>query len=259
MDGQNPYSPPVTSVDPPAGASYQGLAVRYEPGAGRATASIVLLYIAAAVELLGALGSVYTIVIMGRVRQGGVTGADALALGVVGVGDAVLTLVVRIGCAIAFSMWFYRVYRNLLAFGFSTTYTPGWAPGSFYVPFLNLVRPYQIAREIWIICAPTVIEPAGPGVPSATGEVSSPQQGHGLVSGWWALFLGSNIVATIGSRMSGETPDSVQVMNGIFIVASLLSIGAAFACVKMINGIEERQAGCARQQQGPEAQDMYAR
>ena len=28
-------------------------------------------------------------------------------------------------------------------------YTPKWAVGCFFVPFLNLVMPYQVVREIW--------------------------------------------------------------------------------------------------------------
>lgn len=224
-DSRNPYSPPTVPVEPPLPAAHlAGEVAHYEPGGARATASIVMLYIAAAVQLPSIASSVWSIVVMGRARQGGLTEADLATLGVVTLGVWIIEMLVQIGCAIAFCMWFYRVYRNLHAFGHTTARSPGWAPGSFFVPFLNLVWPFQIARETWLASA---VEYEG---------------GNALVSLWWALFLGAGIISRIGSRFSGDTPGSLQTAHVLFIVASVLWIGAAFACVKMIKGIEQRQA-----------------
>ena len=62
--------------------------------------------------------------------------------------------VVQVGlflaCAIVFSMWFHRAHKNLKAGGLNDLqYTPGWAVGGFFVPFLNLVRPFQLINEVW--------------------------------------------------------------------------------------------------------------
>jgi len=221
----NPYSPPTVPVDPPPPAyNLAGELARYEPGGGRATVSIVLLYITAAVQLLGIAGSAYTYVAMGRAQRGELTEADLALVDGVNAVNGLLELLVLIGCIIAFCMWFYRAYRNLYAFGVAPAHSPGWAPGSFFIPFLNLVRPFQIAREIWLGSA---IEYGG---------------GNGLVSLWWGLFLGGNIVGNISWRVSGDTPGSVQAAQVLLVISNALSIGAAFACVKMIKGIEQRQA-----------------
>src|SRR6185437_9304082 len=59
-----------------------------------------------------------------------------------------LQLLVLIGGAVAFLMWFYRVHKNLLALrAANLEYSPGWAVGGFFVPFLNLVRPMHVMRE----------------------------------------------------------------------------------------------------------------
>ena len=47
-----------------------------------------------------------------------------------------------------FIMWFRRAYWNVHVISSNTQFTEGWAAGSWFVPFLNLVRPYQIMKEI---------------------------------------------------------------------------------------------------------------
>jgi len=232
MTEENPYAPPVETADAPAAAAALPYDATYEPGGGRATVSIVMLYIAALVELINIAGAAYIHVMMGRVSAGQIfTPADVTTVTVVETGSAVLTLLVRAACAIPFCMWFYRVYKNLRAFGHVTAYGPGWAPGSFFVPFLNLVRPFQIAREIWV---------ASPAEYDARS---------GLVSLWWAFFIGSGIIGYIAGKIGGSDPSasSVQTMEIVSIISSLLSLGAAIACVQMVKGIEQRQADRARQ------------
>jgi len=57
----------------------------------------------------------------------------------------VFEIVLLIGAAVTFLVWFHRVDKNLSALGGrDLKYTPGWAMGGFFVPFLNLVRPSQV-------------------------------------------------------------------------------------------------------------------
>lgn len=52
--------------------------------------------------------------------------------------------------ALAFLFWFYRAYRNLIRTGIrDVRYGPGWAVGGWFIPFFNLVRPKQVANDIW--------------------------------------------------------------------------------------------------------------
>src|SRR6266571_8305121 len=62
----------------------------------------------------------------------------------------VFQIILYVATAVVFLMWLSRSYRNLSALSSSPrAYSPGWAVGSFFVPFLNLVRPLQIVRELW--------------------------------------------------------------------------------------------------------------
>jgi len=51
---------------------------------------------------------------------------------------------------ITFIMWFRRAYFNLHQKVNHLSYSEGWAAGSWFVPIINLYRPYQIMKEIYI-------------------------------------------------------------------------------------------------------------
>jgi len=64
-----------------------------------------------------------------------------------------LILVVGMGlhllAEILFYFWIYYTSRNTRAFVSNLKYTPGWAVGCFFIPFVNLFMPYLVMQEIW--------------------------------------------------------------------------------------------------------------
>lgn len=48
----------------------------------------------------------------------------------------------------AFLVWFWLAYRNLDALDLRRRYGTGWAIGGWFVPFLNLARPKQVAAVL---------------------------------------------------------------------------------------------------------------
>jgi hypothetical protein len=81
-----------------------------------------------------------------------------------------------------FLIWFHRAHRNLASFRLGAfEHSPRGAVFSFFIPFLNLVQPYLVMREIWKASDPTV-PPFDQGFwPSAR---TSP-----LLGVWWGFFL----------------------------------------------------------------------
>ncbi len=47
-------------------------------------------------------------------------------------------------------MWFRRAYFNLHQKVSYLSHSEGWAAGSWFVPIVNLYRPYQIMKEIYV-------------------------------------------------------------------------------------------------------------
>src|SRR4029077_16520575 len=86
--------------------------------------------------------------------------------------------IVSIVAVVAFCMWFYRAYKNLKGWRIpGLKYSPGWAVGYFFIPILNLFRPYQIAQEIW--------KASDPQVPLEAGFRWHDNKGSSLVGTWW--------------------------------------------------------------------------
>lgn len=82
---------------------------------------------------------------------------------------------------VSYLIWLYAKHSRLKAMGVANLrFTPGWAIGYQFVPFWNLIRPYQIMREIWHGSEP------GEGVNDCSrGSVRS----SWLICFWWVVAL----------------------------------------------------------------------
>jgi hypothetical protein len=141
-------------------------------------------------------------------------------IGLIYFGAYILTIVV-------FLQWLHRIVANLVPIGAHSTWSPGWAVGAWFVPFLNLVRPYQIVKEAWDGSDPN---PAGSTTTSMLG-------------GWWALWIIGNILSNITYRMADEaaTLETISAITMMSIAASLLSIGAGIFIIRIVRQLTARQ------------------
>jgi hypothetical protein len=124
-------------------------------------------------------------------------------------------LVSFICSAVVFCRWFHLAVRHATALGAHVGYTPAGAVGSWFIPFVNLVRPFQIARSM---------------MQSGTDS---------RVGTWQALWIVGNVVGNISVRV--DTP-------AVSIASGLLMAGAAFAATRVVEAITE--ANVARAEPG---------
>jgi membrane protease YdiL (CAAX protease family) len=144
---------------------------------------------------------------------------------------ALLSVMIYLTTVVFFLMWLYRAYGNLRAFDPSRPldHSPGWAVGSFFIPFVNLVIPYRAVKETWQKSGPPdealLSEPA----PPATFPV------------WWLFWLLSCIAGNISMRASfnENVPESTAMI--IATVADGLSILAALFAYLVVDAIDKRQ------------------
>jgi len=99
---------------------------------------------------------------------------------------------ILLACGYVFLIrWLRRAYYNLhLLPGINPEYTEGWAAGAWFVPFLNLVRPFTIIREVW-----------NDTQRAAFGQIAVPAT---LLVWWWAAHLLQGFVATGVARITGS-------------------------------------------------------
>ena len=207
----------------------------FRSGSGRAKV-VVWLFIATIVMELISIGSdIAQIELLQRIGGGGVwTMAEAEA------NDSRVTVIATLdGLAlvagmIAFLAWIHRVRANLPALGIEDArWSPGWAVGWWFVPFMNVFRPFQVVKEIWQASGPEAR-------PDSWRDASTPA----LLGWWWALFLLGSFASNIAFRkaMSGpETADEFIASSMAWIVSEVLWVIGTIPAIMVVKGIDRRQ------------------
>jgi hypothetical protein len=234
---ENPY------VSPTPLASDQSLGsdgVEYQSALSRSKWATVLLATTAAASPLMALGMLQTAQLLARMRSGvAVADADADRTDLVVAGSAVIMVIGFIGSIITFCLWTHRAHRNLQPLRASgLRYTSGWAVGSFFVPILNLFRPYQIMQEIARGSDPNTI---GEDIYSSRGVKSS-----SLVKWWWAAWLIMGFMDrasnALDRRAVGANDLQALIAAARFSVfASAMVLPAAILAILVIRKIQRNQ------------------
>lgn len=139
--------------------------------------------------------------------------------------------------AALFCIWIYRAHRNLPSLGASgLKYSPWWAVGGFFIPFLNLIRPLQVTTEIWKASDPiTDIDD------SATWQRTPTSP---FIISWWILFLISGLLGNVILRLSlqAETLSEMLTKSWVAFATDIVEIPAAILLILVIRNIDLRQA-----------------
>ena len=88
--------------------------------------------------------------------------------------SSVRLLIAYLVCVVLFLMWKHRASKNLAPLGVSNQrFSPRWAVAYYFIPILNLFRPYQAMEEIYLR--------------SRIDTASTPS--YSIVTAWWCLWL----------------------------------------------------------------------
>lgn len=137
--------------------------------------------------------------------------------------------VVALVCVIAtptfFLMWLHRAVRQVNGMGKGVGVTPGWAVGYWFVPFVNLVKPYKVIRDL-----------AG-----ALGGDSFVASLH--LGVWWAALFLERSLARIETRLTlkhdSEGPAPTEAIL-VGIGASICLVVAAVLCIRIVREVQDR-------------------
>jgi hypothetical protein len=141
---------------------------------------------------------------------------------------------VFVAATVFFLVWIYRAHQNLTPLKADfIEFTPGWAVGWWFIPFANLVKPFQVVREIWCESDPEV--PEGPSF-LASSLHSAPT----YIGLWWAFWIAMNVSANITSVVANAKA-SPETIAGFMMFHSILAVAAAGLAVYMIYDITRRQ------------------
>ena len=139
-------------------------------------------------------------------------------------------IVALLATAILCLVWLHRAYANLKLMGSKQTeITPGWAVGYWFIPFVNLFRPYMTVKELWQRSA----------TGNAAGDLAA---APALIGLWWAAYVAAGFTgraATMTSSGASQLQDlsnstmwslasnTMLVFAGIFLIMVVRQIDAA--------------------------------
>jgi hypothetical protein len=144
-------------------------------------------------------------------------------VGLLQVGVAITTIIL-------FAMWIYRANFNARSLGAQDMkFTPGWSVGYYFIPFLNLWRPYQAMKEIW---------KASKNPTSWEGEKRG-----AILPWWWFFFLIAGMFgnASFRTSMSAKEIHELITSTGITIASDVVSIPATIIALVLVGKIYEMQ------------------
>lgn len=144
---------------------------------------------------------------------------------------ALLDLIIYLATVVLFLMWLYRAYGNLPAFNpwYRPNYSRGWALGSFFIPFVNLVVPYRAVKETW--------QKSGPPDEALLSEPGPPA----YFPIWWLFWLLASFAGNISLRVSFNESVAESTATIISMIASALFIVAAVFAYLVVDAIDKRQ------------------
>lgn len=223
-----------------AGRPAQGLTsnVPFVSGHGRAQVVLGLFIAFTALKAVAVVSCLMQVNLLSEALAGGVTQEQAEWNDQRQAIVAVLTLVVFVALVVAFLMWLHRVMENLPALGNAKTrveVSPGWAVGSFFVPFMNLFIPYRAVKEAWV--------KSDPAVRTEEGFMFSAPSPTGLIFAWWVSWIAMNFIsrAASGLESAAKTADSMIGATWVALAADLAAALSAGLAIQVVRGLDMRQ------------------
>ena len=235
------FAPPVQTGPPePPGYFIPAAGVpsaRFESVRGLANATVVLL----AVTALLAIASAFVSLDRATVASDFLDDPASVSLSEVQDADdrvqltGVLAVASYIVTGIVFVIWFQRCYKNSQALGAShLRFSSGWAAGAWFVPFLNLVRPKQIADDIW--------KSTDPAAPAQQGSSWMANSVPPLINAWWGFFIGGAVVGRIVATLSrnSDSLSELRTLDRVAAGAQIITVVAAILAVLVVRAMTTR-------------------
>ena len=149
---------------------------------------------------------------------------------------ALAELPIYILTVIFFLIWLNRSNKNLTPLrAKNAEFTSGWAVGWWFIPFANLVKPFQVVREVW--CESDPVSDDEPVFLSASLRSAPTYMGV-----WWGFWLASNILSNIASRtLEADTAGEIQFAGVMFVLSGFATLIAAGLACWVVWDITRRQ------------------
>ncbi|MDQ3634952.1 MAG: DUF4328 domain-containing protein [Acidobacteriota bacterium] len=156
-----------------------------------------------------------------------------IGLAIIGI-LSLIEIPLRIATVVFFLMWLYHAYKNLSALKAQhLEFSPGWAVGWWFIPLANLVKPFQVVRELWNESDPEFDEELG----FLAGDLGAPT----IIGFWWATFLISGFLFRISSNLIDNAGNIDTYFPTVLLLGAIINAVAAVLAIIIVKKITEKQ------------------
>jgi large-conductance mechanosensitive channel len=211
----------------------------------RSTRAVALLIVSAFIDIVSALAGLFQVRLLTRIRDGNhfsdvEVAFNDLAIALLGFAQ----VAVFVAVVVFFCLWMLQAYRNVTATQPAlVSYTPREAVASFFIPFVNLIRPYRAMKELYEAS-------------TKPGEASD-----GIVRTWWGSYLIMGFVGNFSARLAlrAEATSELIASTWVTLAADAVSVLSALLAAYLVRRVSEGLITLAKASDRASAPDAVAR
>lgn len=180
-----------------------------------------MIFLVALTALYGIWATWEEIQLLERIRDGFIVTFEEAAASDARVSTAgLLYLTSIIAASVVYLRWLHRAVGNLEWVGSGPPteplrFGPGWAVGWYFVPIMNLFRPYQVMAELY--------------------RESNPQhRSSPLIGVWWVLWIVAVATGPVVTALVSDATEESAILSDWRIIASEVLLIADAALIYLI-------------------------
>ncbi|HXL07384.1 MAG TPA: DUF4328 domain-containing protein [Gemmatimonadales bacterium] len=144
-----------------------------------------------------------------------------------------LNLVAFACAAVLWLVWLYRAYTNLVFVGSKRVrFSPTWAVGYWFIPFVNVVRAYQVMKDLWLRSDSRNDRDGYDDLPAPV-----------LLRGWWGMSVAWAVLEPVFTRLARDarTVEQLSDATHVGIAVGAVGIVATVLAIRVVREIDRRQ------------------
>jgi uncharacterized protein DUF4328 len=137
------------------------------------------------------------------------------------------------GTGVLFLTWLYRAYGNLALVGSKRSrFSRGWAVVYWFIPLVNLVRPYQVMKDLWL---------RSDSLNDRDGYDRLPAPA--FLAGWWGMCLTWGVLGRLVPLMARDARTPLELINAtdMGMLVNAVGVIAGMLAIRVVREIDRRQ------------------
>lgn len=195
-----------------------------KPNYQRAKNAIILIWIMLGLEIISFVSGYFQYRLLQTIAKGGEISMTAARMNdmrekIIGI----IYLLTYIVSAVIFIQWFRRAYFNLHQKVEHLSYSEGMAAGCWFIPFVNLYRPYQIMRELYRETR-------------LINSIDYNSKTTRYINWWWGLWITNGVFGQIIFRTSLKAKSIEALINTttISMIGNIVGLILSLITIKVI-------------------------